>query len=129
SEISLVSKSRRLKEIFPPFRRRLSPRIMDSRYMESSTKLLTSDVARILNCTGDNVRYLERTGQLQAQKLPAAIGSSTARTSTVSPGNARNASRRGVLIGEGLVNDSVDEALRLLQGDDHADRVMAIEKQ
>jgi DNA-binding transcriptional MerR regulator len=33
-----------------------------------SKKLLTSDVARILDCSTDNVRFLERSGKLPADK-------------------------------------------------------------
>jgi DNA-binding transcriptional MerR regulator len=35
--------------------------------------LLTSDVAKILDCSTDNVRVLERTGQLHAVKTPSGV--------------------------------------------------------
>ena len=42
--------------------------------MESTTTpLLTSDVAKILDCSTDNVRLLERTGQLRAVKTPSGV--------------------------------------------------------
>jgi len=38
-----------------------------------SAKLLTSDVARILDCSTDNVRLLERSGQLHADKTEGGV--------------------------------------------------------
>lgn len=38
-----------------------------------SAKLLTSDVARILECSTDNVRLLERSGQLRADKTEGGV--------------------------------------------------------
>jgi DNA-binding transcriptional MerR regulator len=40
--------------------------------MESG-KLLTSDVARILDCSTDNVRLLERSGKLHADKTAGGV--------------------------------------------------------
>lgn len=38
-----------------------------------ATVMLTSDVARRLNCSTDNVRVLERTGQLPAGKTKGGV--------------------------------------------------------